>query len=257
MKRKAIRKKDRFEVFKRDKFKCQYCGKSAPEVILEIDHIIPVASGGDNNIMNLITACKDCNAGKKHYELNDDSVLSKQRRQLEGLQERREQLKLLAQWRDELKNMDSETADLVIKEIQSCYNNQYSVNDIGKNSVKTWLKKFTLQEILECIPLSVKYLKIDHEGKYTQQSVELFFDKIPKVIFMRRVCKEKPYLEDIFKIRSYMKYNYNYIKDYEVKNYLERLYELGYGIEDLRNMARSYSRYSEWEDEAQRLINSN
>jgi len=32
--RKTISKKIRFEVFKRDSFTCQYCGKSAPEIIL-------------------------------------------------------------------------------------------------------------------------------------------------------------------------------------------------------------------------------
>ena len=30
-KRKAISKKMRFEVFKRDKFTCQYCGRSVPD----------------------------------------------------------------------------------------------------------------------------------------------------------------------------------------------------------------------------------
>ena len=45
-KRKSITKSVRFEVFKRDGFKCQYCGASAPDVILEVDHIVPVAEGG-------------------------------------------------------------------------------------------------------------------------------------------------------------------------------------------------------------------
>lgn len=48
-KRKSISKKLRFEVFKRDSFTCQYCGKMAPDVVLEVDHINPVASGGENN----------------------------------------------------------------------------------------------------------------------------------------------------------------------------------------------------------------
>ena len=54
-KRKSISKKNRFEVFKRDSFTCQYCGASAPDVLLEVDHIKPVASGGTNDILNLIT----------------------------------------------------------------------------------------------------------------------------------------------------------------------------------------------------------
>lgn len=52
MSRKALSKKLRFEVFKRDSFTCQYCGDKAPDIILECDHIIPVAVGDlDDNYM--------------------------------------------------------------------------------------------------------------------------------------------------------------------------------------------------------------
>lgn len=54
----------RFNVFKRDLFCCQYCGRHPPDVTLEIDHITPVAAGGTNVEENLITACFDCNRGK-------------------------------------------------------------------------------------------------------------------------------------------------------------------------------------------------
>ena len=54
----------RFEVFRRDNFTCQYCGRSAPEVKLQVDHVIPFSTGGSNNISNLRTACQECNIGK-------------------------------------------------------------------------------------------------------------------------------------------------------------------------------------------------
>lgn len=57
--RKSISKKIRFEIFKRDKFTCQFCGNSAPNSILEIDHLNPVSKGGNNSILNLITSCYD------------------------------------------------------------------------------------------------------------------------------------------------------------------------------------------------------
>ncbi len=63
-KRKALSKRVRFEVFKRDGFKCQYCGAQPPDALLEVDHINPVAEGGDNDMDNLTTACKNCNLGK-------------------------------------------------------------------------------------------------------------------------------------------------------------------------------------------------
>ena len=63
-KRKAVSKKDRFDVFKRDNFACQYCGAHPPNVLLHVDHIRPVADGGDNDFDNLVTACESCNLGK-------------------------------------------------------------------------------------------------------------------------------------------------------------------------------------------------
>lgn len=63
-KRKAIGKKARFEIFERDNFTCQYCGKTPPEVTLHVDHIIPVYEGGTNDPENLRTSCSDCNLGK-------------------------------------------------------------------------------------------------------------------------------------------------------------------------------------------------
>jgi hypothetical protein len=62
--RKALSKKTRFEIFKRDGFTCRYCGKQPPDIVLVIDHIDPVANGGDNDAMNLVTSCETCNQGK-------------------------------------------------------------------------------------------------------------------------------------------------------------------------------------------------
>lgn len=71
MKRKSINKKTRFDVFNRDSFTCRYCGRKAPEVILEVDHLIPVSKGGTNDVYNLITSCRDCNRGKGNMEILD------------------------------------------------------------------------------------------------------------------------------------------------------------------------------------------
>ncbi len=64
MARVALGKKARFGIFHRDSFTCQYCGGRPPDCVLVVDHIRPVAEGGDNDPMNLITSCMACNAGK-------------------------------------------------------------------------------------------------------------------------------------------------------------------------------------------------
>lgn len=63
--RKPVSRSLRFEIFRRDGFVCRYCGSRPPDVVLEVDHIDPVANGGTNDEVNLITSCFDCNRGKK------------------------------------------------------------------------------------------------------------------------------------------------------------------------------------------------
>lgn len=62
--RKALSKRLRFEIFKRDGFKCLYCGVSPTEKVLRVDHVKPVVDGGGDEPANLVTSCFDCNSGK-------------------------------------------------------------------------------------------------------------------------------------------------------------------------------------------------
>jgi len=55
----------RFRVLTRDRFTCVYCGRRAPDVALEVDHVTPVARGGRDEETNLVTACFSCNRGKR------------------------------------------------------------------------------------------------------------------------------------------------------------------------------------------------
>lgn len=60
----AVSKRLRFEVLRRDSHTCRYCGRSAPEVKLTVDHVVPETLGGSDDPDNLVAACSDCNAGK-------------------------------------------------------------------------------------------------------------------------------------------------------------------------------------------------
>lgn len=62
--RKPIQPVVRFQVFARDGFRCIYCGAGRDDAKLVVDHVIPVKDGGTNDIGNLATACRECNAGK-------------------------------------------------------------------------------------------------------------------------------------------------------------------------------------------------
>ena len=56
------RKLSRLEIFRRDHYACQYCGKETRQ--LTLDHIIPRYRGGQHTWENVVSACVPCNRRK-------------------------------------------------------------------------------------------------------------------------------------------------------------------------------------------------
>lgn len=55
---------NRMNLFIRDNFTCQYCGKCLPSGELTFDHVVPRADGGRTSWENIVAACVPCNARK-------------------------------------------------------------------------------------------------------------------------------------------------------------------------------------------------
>lgn len=68
-KRTPILLRERIILF--DDYTCIYCSKKQPWSNIEIDHIIPESIGGSQNIINLVTSCKDCNVRKAEYTVEE------------------------------------------------------------------------------------------------------------------------------------------------------------------------------------------
>ena len=216
--RKPISKKLRFEVFKRDKFTCQYCGRMAPDVVLEVDHIKPVSKGGKNELINLVTSCFECNRGKSNKELSDNSTIKVQQRQLLEIAERKEQLEMLLEWRDSLDELQNDYVNAIEKEFTK--KTGFYFTESGKAKVEKWLKQFSLQEILDALDIAVSTY---FNG--TQESSGVAFDKISGICFNRKKQKDDPryyysnYLKKACKSKLYY-YNLDKIEAFVFRNIL-------------------------------------
>ncbi len=51
-------------LFRRDQNVCLYCGNPFKECDLSRDHVVPISRGGQDRWMNVVTACRRCNAHK-------------------------------------------------------------------------------------------------------------------------------------------------------------------------------------------------
>jgi hypothetical protein len=245
-KRKALSKSVRFEVFKRDSFTCQYCGAKSPDVLLQVDHIDPVAKGGANDPLNLITSCATCNSGKSDRRLSDDTAMAKKRTQLEELQERREQLEMMFAWQKGLCDMDAVAVDRLAdlwKEVAP----GWKLNEIGRSELRQLYKRFGAEEVCEAMRASAaQYLKLDPKGICTSDSWDNAFRKIGAIATIRKRCRDKPYLEDLYRIRGRASHRFNYFNTWQAMQLLERAYAAGVSIEELEQITNSNRNWSGW-----------
>lgn len=256
--RKSISKKDRFEVFKRDSFTCQYCGRSAPDVILQVDHIQPVSKDGDNDITNLITSCFDCNSGKSDRELSDDTVLQKRKKQLDELQERREQLDMMVEWQRGMADLDGETAERCAAFWTELVTGYY-LNENGMIQLRKTIRRYGIVEVLEAMRISTdQYLKLEQSEdgieRPTSESVEKAWEYVSRICNSRRQQKERPYLRDLYYIRGILRRRFNYMNEWDALDILERAYLINEDVELLKEIAIEAKNWSEWKCVMQPLI---
>ena len=149
--RKPLSKKVRFDVFKRDCFKCQYCGNTPPAVVLEVDHMLPVSAGGTNVLHNLITACFDCNRGKGAGLLS--SVPDSVAQQAELAAEKLAQVKAF----DRLIKAQRKHEDGQIDEIQDAFKlhfDGYSFSPTFRQSVRVFLRNLPAHTLVDYMHLA-------------------------------------------------------------------------------------------------------
>ena len=244
-KRKTIGDKLRFEVFKRDNFKCQYCGMSAPDVVLNVDHIDPVSNGGENDILNLVTSCRDCNSGKSDRLLSKHSMLDKQRKMLEDLEERRQQLQMMIQWREQLSNFDEEQASALAKIINEKLKPVY-VTEAGITTIGEWLNRFKLDELVKVVDEMIVPKTKDNSIDGAE-----FMAKIPRIAAANR----KPEVErELLYIRGILRKRLSYIDERKTLMWLHSAVHAGYCTDELKHFATVVRSWTEFKNDIVEMI---
>lgn len=252
-KRKGISKKLRFEVFKRDSFTCQYCGRKAPDVLLVADHIEPVSEGGTADLLNLVTACRDCNAGKSNRRLSDSTALDKRRQQLEELQERKEQIEMMFCWQKELLDLD----DQVANQLSDYWSDQapaYSLNEKGLAGLKRLRRKYEIDEIMTAMKIAAEQYLEYEEGAPTKESVEVAWAKVGGICRVRRLARDRPYMGRLFYIRGILRNSLSYVNEHLALQLLQEAVEAGASIEALEHDSKSVRSWTEWREGIEAFI---
>jgi hypothetical protein len=239
--RKSIGKKLRFEVFKRDRFTCQYCGQAAPDVVLHVDHIDPVDNGGDNEIVNLVTSCQACNLGKGKRLLDDRKAVEIQREQLAAIEERREQLKMMLDWRVECAGFEAEQVDAIDTIIKMRFSRTLSPQ--GRLDVASLIKKFGMPLVLESSQSACEYYK----------DADTAISRIGGICVCKKRDAESPGMGKFSYIRAILKNRCNYVNEGSLKDLMQTAFSIGLMPEPLVEVAKCARSWTAFKDGVFRL----
>lgn len=249
MKRKALSQKTRFEVFKRDKFTCQYCGAKAPDVVLQVDHIEAVANGGGNEILNLLTSCKGCNGGKSATPISDGSAVERQRQQLADLEERRQQIELMVQWKTELASQD----DALIAALDVEFDRKvgYRFSPIGEAKVAKAMKRVGFSLLFDALGLSAaRNIKLGQDGKITKASSNDVFEGMLRIANSMKNNGSDPdgsefaYIQGILRNRT----GDRYLKAFD---HLRNWRNCGMTVEEMTEIAKEADNWEVYKDDCE------
>ena len=254
-KRRPLSKTTRFEIFKRDSFKCSYCGATADAVALHVDHIIPVSKGGTNDFMNLITSCIPCNAGKSDRQLDDKSVAVKARKQTEDQQQIAEQIEMMAKWRASLLRLkDDETENAVAH--WNSLTPGLILNRTAYGKIKKLLKTYSYDDVATAMEKSAdQYLQLNNKGCCTPESYEKALEYIGRIAKWERAYKEDPDLEEVFRVKAIANKNCpNYFRASDAVQIIKDARALGGDFKEMRQIAGSCRSWSSFQEGMQDYI---
>ena len=174
-KRKGLSQKTRFEVFKRDGFRCQYCGQCPPAVVLQVDHFVPVAEGGENDIDNLMTSCADCNQGKGAGDITapPDTVAEKMRKQRDAAEQLREYNDFLMRLREE-ENLSILRLGVAWYDHINEEKGKYVFGDARVASVRTFLKQIPEAQIHDAMEIAFGKFPVYSRNYYDEKTWKYF-----------------------------------------------------------------------------------
>lgn len=253
-KRVAIPKKMRFEVLKRDAFACQYCGGKAPDVLLQIDHVVPVVDGGETVILNLVTSCEPCNNGKGGTPLSSDMALSKATRQAAELQARREQIEMMAEWQNSLVDLDALATDQAVQLAMRL--TRWGLTDSGQQMVRKDVKKHGLETVMSQMrDVAARTIQVIN-SVVPRESASLFWSTYERSLKYAAYRKKDPVGSELRYIRGIVRKRIDYCDDDHCLDIMDTAVSWGASVETLKAIALRARSWRQWQDEVIDVIDS-
>lgn len=208
-----------------------------------VDHIDPFSKGGADEMVNYITACQGCNAGKSDRVLSDSTTLQKQKAQLDELNMRREQLEMMMQWRAGLK----EISELEVESASDAWSANavgWFLNESGLKTLRGYIKKYGLPSVLDAIESACdSYIRTDSEtGNATEDSVPLAWKKVGGFLAIASLPDDERRLHYV---KGILRNRLSYVP-YDVIRHLQDALAVGVSVDAMQLEAKNTRNWTEF-----------
>jgi 5-methylcytosine-specific restriction endonuclease McrA len=273
--RQALSKKTRFEVLKRDRFTCQYCGAKAADTLLSVaeletpdaaadpdaavrlhvDHIIPRALGGADHVANYVTACEACNLGKGARRLDDQSAVRLQHDEIDRRAAHLEQLALQAAYhREVIERAQTEESVAVAAFNDAISEHGRILSPTGEKSVRRVVRKYGLDATLDAVRIAASQY-LDRPRVEPDDAIDLALRKLGGICHVRRIEAADPAKAELYRIRGLLINGVSgRVDPVESLGLLEEAQELGWDLAWVRRFAAAARSYWGWRDDMRQMI---
>lgn len=177
----AVSTRTRFEILKRDGFRCRYCGADPTKGVLHVDHVLAIANGGTDDPANLVASCRSCNLGKSAVPLEARKFAPPS--SPEELLEQAEQIRAYLDAQRSLSMAIDEVVNAVVEHWQDqTGDHKYIPRDL-EAKIKNALAYMSMGELMEAATVTASHVR--HKS-HDQQS--RYFSAVVRNMRQRKRC---------------------------------------------------------------------
>lgn len=165
---------NRYKIFQRDNFTCTNCSTSFPFVVLVAINEKTITK---ETAENYKTICTYCYRKTYHNDFYDSRTIQ---------EEKQQQLEQFILYKKLQPDYEIEIEETLFRYINEKIKPLY-IEEPGKDIIRQWIEKFDINEIFLAIDIGAKSYIKRFDNEILKSSAELFFEKVPGIIQVRKL----------------------------------------------------------------------
>lgn len=177
--------------------------------------------------------------------LSDNSVMEKRKKQLDILQEKREQLELMIEWQNELLDFDNAVASSIAQVWTKFVGT--TINEHGLAKISLLLKKYSYEDLINAIQIACR----QYLGKKDSNEI---FNSLGGILYNKKLEEKDPVAASKKHIKNILQRNLGYFNFKTGMSLIDSAIEYGASIDSLLNFSKEVRTWTQFKSGIHRFI---